>query len=279
MSSNFAMDNLEQNLHSIILLKLGGSLITEKSHPRTLRPETLARVAEEISSALQEKPSLRMILGHGAGSFAHVSAKRHKTRQGVKTPSQWRGFTEVWWDASTLNRFVMEALRGAGLPALSLPASASVTAQDGEVLKWDLGPLRAALSAGLLPVIYGDVIFDTHLGGTILSTEDLFAHLARQFQSRRMLLAGIEPGVWEDFPNPSNVIPEITQENFETFAPALGGSNATDVTGGMEAKVKQCLQLAQELPELEIDIFSGDVPGVLQQAILGSHNGTVIRNG
>ena len=195
------MTDFEQNLQSILLLKLGGSLITDKTSPRTLRPDTLARVVEEISSAYQEQPSLKMILGHGAGSFAHVSAKHHNTRQGVKTPAEWRGFAEVWWDASTLNRYVMEALRAAGLPALSLPASASVTAQDGKVLNWDLGPLRAALSAGLLPVIYGDVIFDTHLGGTILSTEDLFAHLARQFRSRRMLLAGIEPGVWEEFPS------------------------------------------------------------------------------
>ena len=273
------MDDFEKNSHSIILLKLGGSLITEKAHPRTLRPDTLTRLAEEISSALHEQPSMRLIIGHGAGSFAHVSAKRHNTRLGVKTAAQWRGFAEVWWDASTLNRLVMEALFDAGLPAISLPPSASVMAQDGQVISWDLGPLRAALSAGLLPVIFGDVIFDTLRGGTILSTEDLFAHLARQFHSRRMLLAGIEPGVWEDYPVSSRVIPTITPHDFEDIAPALSGSNATDVTGGMESKVKQCLLLTQELPELEIEIFSGDEPGTLLEALLGAHKGTLILSG
>jgi isopentenyl phosphate kinase len=171
----------------------------------------------------------------------------------------------------------MKALMEAGLPAISLPPSASVTAQDGHVIKWDLGQLRAALSAGLLPVIYGDVIFDTRRGGTILSTEDLFGHLARQFQSRRMLLAGIEPGVWEDYPTCTRVIPKITPDNLENIAPALGGSDATDVTGGMESKVKQCLDLTQDIPELEIDIFSGDEPGNLKDVLLGAHNGTVIK--
>jgi isopentenyl phosphate kinase len=270
------MDDIHNNSNSITLLKLGGSLITEKAHPRTLRPDTLTRLAEETASVLQEQPSMRLIIGHGAGSFAHVSANHHNTRQGVKTPAQWRGFIEVWWDASTLNRLVMEALLEAGLPAISLPPSASVMAQDGQVIKWDLGPLRAALSAGLLPVIYGDVIFDTQRGGTILSTEDLFAHLARQFQSRRMLLAGIEPGVWEDYPTCSRIIPKITPHNFEDIAPALGGSDATDVTGGMESKVKQCLVLTKDIPELEIEIFSGDEPGTLLEVLLGAHKGTVI---
>jgi isopentenyl phosphate kinase len=270
------MDDIHNNSNSITLLKLGGSLITEKAHPRTLRPEILTRLAEEIASVLQEQPSMRLIIGHGAGSFAHVSANHHNTRQGVKTPAQWRGFIEVWWDASTLNRLVMEALLEAGLPAISLPPSASVMAQDGQVIEWDLGPLRAALSAGLLPVIYGDVIFDTLRGGTILSTEDLFGHLARQFQSRRMLLAGIEPGVWEDYPTCSRIIPKITPDNLEDIAPVLGGSDSTDVTGGMESKVKQCLVLTKDIPELEIEIFSGEEPGTLLEVLLGAHKGTVI---
>jgi isopentenyl phosphate kinase len=270
------MDDFQRNANSITLLKLGGSLITDKVRPRTLRPKTLTRLAKEIAAALQEQPSMRLIIGHGAGSFAHVSAERHKTRQGVKTPAQWRGFAEVWWDAATLNRLVMESLRDTGLPTISLPPSAVVIARDGEVLSWDLGPLKSALSVGLTPVIHGDVIFDTQRGGTILSTEDLFAHLARQFHSKRILLAGIEPGVWEDFPVCSRLIPKITSQNFENIASSLGRSEAPDVTGGMESKVKQCLLLTQDIPELEIEIFSGDEPDTLLDVLLGDHKGTVI---
>ncbi len=272
------MNRISDNPQSLTLLKLGGSLITDKSRPRTLRLETLVRLADEIASALQQRPSLRLIIGHGAGSYGHVSAKQHGTRQGVHTPNQWHGFAEVWWDAATLNRLVTETLIEAGLSAIALPPSASVIARDGEVARWDLGQLEAALVAGLLPVIHGDVVFDTQRGGTILSTEDLFAHLARHFQPKRLLLAGIESGVWEDFPNRSLIIPKITPANHKKILPTLSGSAATDVTGGMESKVEQCVALTREIPDLEILIFSGDIPGQLLEVLLGSNKGTVIRS-
>lgn len=261
----------------ITLLKLGGSLITDKDHPYTLRPGTLSRLADEIAAALQEHPKQRLILGHGAGSFAHVSADHHKTRGGVSTPAQWHGFAEVWWDAATLNHLVIKALRGAGLPAIALPPSASVLAQDGDVFRWDLQPLKNSLQAGLLPVIYGDVVFDTHRGGTILSTEDLFAHLARKLKPGRLLLAGIEPGVWGDYPDRENILPQVTPDILAEINASIGGAKATDVTGGMRSKVEQCLELSQEIPDLEIMIFSGEDPQVLFNVLTGAQAGTTIR--
>jgi isopentenyl phosphate kinase len=267
------------NASSLTLLKLGGSLITDKTKPRTLRAQVLSRLAEEIATSLERRPSMELIVGHGAGSFAHVSAAKHGTRRGVKTPAQWRGFAEVWWDAVTLNHLVIKALLGAGIPAITLSPSSSVTAHEGQVSHWDLGPLRAALKAGLLPVIHGDVIFDTLIGGTILSTEDLFMHLARHMHPERLLLAGIEPGVWKDYPDRSRIIPEITPGTYEEIASILGASGATDVTGGMKSKVVQCVHLSEEIPELEIMIFSGEKPGELLDVLLGSRKGTLIHSG
>jgi isopentenyl phosphate kinase len=260
----------------LTLLKLGGSLITEKTSPRTLRPQVLTRLAEEIATALEKNPSMQLILGHGAGSFAHVSADRHGTRKGVYTLEQWRGFAEVWWDAVTLNHLVVEALLNAGIATITLSPAASVTARGGRVSHWDLGPLRAALRGGLLPVVHGDVVFDSQLGGTILSTEDLFMHLTRKLHPGRLLLVGIEPGVWEDYPERTQIIPEITPDNFEQFSPVLSGSMATDVTGGMESKVEQCVQLTEEIPRIEIMIFSGVENGDLFDVLMGSRKGTLI---
>lgn len=260
----------------LILLKLGGSLITDKKQARTLRRETLARLAGEIAAAVHQRPSLKLVVGHGAGSFAHVSAKRYGTRQGVRGKEQWQGFAEVWWDAAVLNRLVVNAFREVGLPAIALPPSAAVVAKDGQVERWDLGPLQAALEAALIPVIHGDVIFDSLRGGTILSTEDLFSHLALQLHPGRMLLAGIEPGVWQDFPSRTTIIPKITPQNFQELMPVISGSAATDVTGGMLDKVKQCVALSQELPGMEILIFSADEAGILFEVLLGTSHGTLI---
>jgi isopentenyl phosphate kinase len=270
------MNGLRNHPPGLIFLKLGGSLITNKEKPRTLRQKTLTRLAEEISAAVQLQPSLKLVIGHGAGSFGHVSAKQHGTRQGVRNTEQWLGFSEVWWDAAVLNRLVVAALREAGLPAIALPPSAAVLANHGKVERWDLGPLKSALEAGLLPVIHGDVIFDLQRGGTILSTEDLFAHLADKLHPDRLLLAGIEPGVWQDFPGRTTIIPKISPQSFQELVPAIGGSSGTDVTGGMHAKVKQCVELAIALPGMEILIFSADQSGMLQEVLLGASTGTVI---
>jgi isopentenyl phosphate kinase len=260
----------------LVFLKLGGSLITDKRSPHTARPEVIARLAGEIARACQQSPGLQLVLGHGSGSFGHVPARQYGTRLGVHTPQGWLGFVEVWHAARALNQVVMQALAEAGLPALTLQPSASVIAADGTVLRWDLYPLQSALTAGLIPVVHGDVIFDERRGGTILSTEDLFDYLARYLLPTRLLLAGIEEGVWLDFPTCTHLVKTITPENFGEVEQALGGSAATDVTGGMASKVKASLDLVQAIPGLEVSIFSGERPGLVLEALLGSRPGSLI---
>jgi isopentenyl phosphate kinase len=262
----------------LFFIKLGGSLITDKNTPRTPRLDLLARLATEIKTAKPELGDLKLILGHGSGSFGHVPAEKYGTRQGVDSPDGWRGFAKVWHEAATLNRIVMDALHDADLPGISFPASGAVTAKDGQVRAWDLTPFVAALQAGLLPVVFGDVVFDQVRGGTILSTEDIFAHLARQLHPKRILLAGIDEGVWADFPACTRLIPEINAQNWETAAAALSGSAATDVTGGMQGKVRGMLDLVLEIPGLEVIIFSGKKPGNLAAALRGESLGTRIIN-
>jgi isopentenyl phosphate kinase len=257
-------------------LKLGGSLITDKDRPHTPRLDVIRRLAGEIAEANLQGSGQLLVLGHGSGSFGHVPAQQYSTRLGVRTPQEWRGFARVWQEAAALNRLVMEALHGAGLPAVAFPPSACVTARDGKVAAWDLGPLRLALQAGLLPVVYGDVAFDTLRGGTILSTEDLFAYLARQLHPARLLLAGLEPGVWGDFPACTRLIPEITPANLHDVAPALAGSASTDVTGGMSSKVNEMLALVSEVPGLEAMIFSGAESGAVKRALGEEKIGTMI---
>jgi isopentenyl phosphate kinase len=128
----------------------------------------------------------------------------------------------------------------------------------------------------LLPVIYGDVAFDRAQGGTILSTEDLFSHLTHQLRPTRLLFAGIQPGVWADFPKNTNLLSEITPASFPQIKAGLKGSVAMDVTGGMADKVRQILTMVNTVPGLKASIFSGEVPGNVYSSLLGEELGTVI---
>jgi isopentenyl phosphate kinase len=257
-------------------LKLGGSLITDKTRPHTPNLEVLGRLAAEVAEAKRHREDLKLLIGHGSGSYGHVPARRYKTRQGVQTQAEWLGFVEVWREAAALDRLVIDALSEVDLPVISFPPSASLVARDGQVEAWDLSPIEMALQAGIIPVVFGDVIFDLRRGGTIFSTEDLFDYLARWLGPRRILLAGLEAGVWADYPRCTELVSEITPENLAQVAPALSGSTATDVTGGMLSKVEQSLRLAQAIPGLEVWIFSGKIPGMVERALAGEPVGTLI---
>lgn len=259
---------------STVFLKLGGSLITDKATPRTVRPEVLARLMAEIAAARAARPDLRLVLGHGSGSFGHVEAKRYGTRAGVHSRADWDHFVEVQWVAGLLNRLVVDAAREAGLPIFNCPPSASAVCADGRLVSLAVEPIRAAVEHGLIPLVYGDVAIDTGRGGTIISTEDEFRLLASDLRPERILLAGIEPGVLTHWPA-GDVIPEITSQ---THLGKIGGSHAADVTGGMAAKVIEALRMVEGPPGCEALIFSGEAPGRVQRALLGeSVEGTVIR--
>ena len=277
-------------MKELVFLKLGGSLITDKTQPYTPLLDVMDDLALQIRTALQTHPNLRLVIGHGAGSFGHVPASEYRTRDGLppkSTPlahrerdetedNYWKGFAEVWYQASTLNRYMMKALHKAEIRTISLPPSSSMIASDGQVSVWETTPLRMALSAGIVPVIFGDVTYDEIRGGTILSTEDLFMHLAKALNPERILLAGLEAAVWSDFPERTKKIEKITPASFEEVSAGVGKSHGADVTGGMESKVKQMLALASANPELTIQIFSGTEPGNIVRALTGEVLGTVI---
>lgn len=270
----------------IVFLKLGGSLITDKDKPYTPRLDKLAGLALEIKTVLESTPELVLILGHGSGSFGHTAAKKYGTRDGIKpsplTPlperegNYWKGFAEVRFQAAELTRYVMQTLLEAGVPAIPFPPSSSMVSNNRKVTSHNILAIRKALVAHLLPVVHGDVAFDEALGGTILSTEDVFAFLAEQFPPTRILLAGIEAGVWEDFPARTRLMKQIQLSDYEKMRTGVVGSASTDVTGGMKAKVEEMLELIQKNKGLTVQIFSADKSGYLTRALKGENVGTLL---
>lgn len=260
----------------LVFLKLGGSLITDKNTPRTSRIDVLQRAGIEIKTSLERDPSLQILLGHGSGSFGHFSGKKYNTRSGVSSKEEWMGFAEVWHDAASLNKLVIKALKDAGLSPVSFPPSSAVITSDREIKSWDMDPIRFALDNGLLPVVFGDVVFDSSMGGTILSTEELFVHLAREFEPDQILLAGQDPGVWKDFPDCTSLFNKIRPADRKILGRAVGQSHAPDVTGGMANKVDQMLNLIEDNPQLDCLIFSGKEPGSISGALAGRGVGTLL---
>lgn len=270
--------------NELILLKLGGSLITDKDKEYTPRLDKLKSLSLEIKAVLDSAPGLTLILGHGSGSFGHVAAKKYGTRDGdpngfgkpLGSGNYWKGFAEVRYQAAELNRFVVQALLEAGIPAMPFPPSASMISDRRKIVHHNVETIRRALNVGLLPVVQGDVVFDDSLGGTILSTEDVFAFLAGQFPVARILLAGIEAGVWEGFPARTRLVKQIQLSDYEAMRGGIHGSRSTDVTGGMKAKVEEMFSLIKKQEKLTAQIFTAEEPGLLTRALQGENVGTLL---
>ncbi|MGD8902818.1 MAG: isopentenyl phosphate kinase [Anaerolineae bacterium] len=270
-------------MSELAFVKLGGSVITDKTRAETARPEVIRRLAREIASAMAADPGLGLVLGHGSGSFGHIAAQRHGTRGGVCGTDSWRGFAEVATIAARLNRTVVDAFHDAGIPVWSLQPSASAHCDGGELESMALEPVTKALKHGLVPVLYGDVALDASQGGTIISTEQIFVYLARHLEPDRIILVGTVDGVFDGDPirDPSaRQIPEISAANWASVEALLGGSHGTDVTGGMLAKVAEMVDLVRQSPGLEVQVISGEQDGALRTALERSSEdraGTVIR--
>lgn len=278
-------------MSELIFVKLGGSIITDKTRPDTPRRGVIARLAAEVHSAMaisarragSPAAGLRIVLGHGSGSFGHVVAEKYGTRQGAGSEAEWRGFVEVAAAASRLNRVVTDAFLEAGVPVWSLQPSASARCREGDLQQLEINTVEEALGRGLVPLVYGDVALDEVWGATIVSTEQILAYLARRLRPGRMILVGQVDGVFAADPvrePQAQPIPRISPANWEVIRAALGGSHATDVTGGMLAKVAEMVDLVRELPELTVNILSGERTGALETALLsapGSAPGTLVR--
>jgi isopentenyl phosphate kinase len=251
----------------LVFVKLGGSLITDKKAAMTPRKDVIQSLASELAAAVNASPGLRLLIGHGSGSFGHEVANRYQTQSGGVGEAYWQGFSQVWAAAHELNQIVIQALSQAGLPVMAFPPSAGIITRDQVIQSWNTQPIELALYHGLIPVVYGDVIFDTRLGGTILSTEAVFQHLARVLSPAKILLAGLDTGVYLDEQHIEQIVEEITPATMQAILPALSTSAAVDVTGGMRSKVSMMVSLVSENPALKVHIFSGLEPGNLREAL------------
>ncbi|MFB6304969.1 MAG: isopentenyl phosphate kinase [Haloferacaceae archaeon] len=220
------------------VLKLGGSLITEKSSPETLDDRALAAAADAVARATTDGAAEgELVLVHGAGSFGHHHADRHgmSVTEGVRDAG---AVMDVHGAMTTLNRFVLSRLHERGVDALPVhPLSTAARDADGD-LTLPLDQVRTMLGEGFLPVLHGDGVAHAGEGVTVLSGDEVVVRLARGLDADRVGMCSTVPGVLDA---DGDVIARVGA--FADVADALGGSDATDVTGGMAGKVRTLLSL------------------------------------
>ncbi len=251
-----------------VLIKLGGSVITDKRHRATPRLDVIRRLAGEIAQAADTRPEA-LVLGHGAGSFGHVAAARHKIHRGVLAREQIPGVTATQDAAAKLHGLVIGALREAGAAVFSLAPSSFIVADAGKPRPARAEPLLLALRLGLVPVVFGDIVMDRAWGASICSTETVFRTLVGPlgrggFPVRRAVWLGETEGILDAG---GRTLPSIDRESAAEVLGALAGASGTDVTGGIRHRLATALALARR--GVESWIGSGLEPGLLLRVLRG----------
>lgn len=226
-----------------LMIKLGGSVITDKSGDCAVRHDMLASVSREIASRRRSG----LVVVHGAGSCGHPEASRYRIPAGV-TGENLPGIFLTHRSVRRLNDAVVGALRDAGVEAVGVHPLSAWLAEDGRLTGTGCyGHLAEMLARGVVPVLHGDVVMDRVRGASIVSGDQLVRVLSGPLGIGRIGLATDVPGVLSG----GKVIPLLTPGS---PLPSAGGSGHTDVTGGMEGKLRELLALAEA--GIGSDIFS-----------------------
>jgi isopentenyl phosphate kinase len=237
------------------ILKLGGSVVTEKDREKTLDEANLARAAEAVAGHED------LVLVHGGGSFGHPHAEAHGVSATVGTHDA-SGARAIHDAMGRLNAAVLDALQERDVPALAVrPLSTACRDGSGD-LHLPTEQVATLLDEGFVPVLHGDVVAHAEKGVTIVSGDELVVALAEGLDADRIGLCSAVPGVLDES---GEVVPRV--EAFADVADVLGGSDATDVTGGMAGKVRQLLALDAPAAVFDLDgigpFLAGERPGTL----------------
>ncbi|MEM3396729.1 MAG: isopentenyl phosphate kinase [Thermoplasmata archaeon] len=250
------------------VIKLGGSVITDKKRYRRFRRKIVEKIASEIKRATDADEKIMIV--HGAGSFGHIKAKEYQLQFGrnLKIRNQNFGFATVHHDVRTLNHRVMETLMRVGVPAISLPPLATALNSGGTLKSLDVRKFEESLANSLLPVTFGDVVFDEKMGFSICSGDDLTLCLAAHFKPERVIFVCDVPGVYADYPPKKGTA--ILEEISPDFLGNLKAANPEiDVTGGIFGKVQKCFEFLKTKENVEIWIISGRDFVNLRNALIG----------
>lgn len=237
----------------VTVLKLGGSIITEKDRERTVADDRLDR----ITATLAETDGALVVV-IGGGSFGHPVAARHGVTadDGTRDPAAIAAVHGAMLELVTI---VVDRLVTAGVPAVAFHPL-SLATRDEAGLSLEFKAVDAALASGFVPVLHGDGVVTAGRGVTILSGDDIVVEVASHLGAERV---GLCTGVDGVLDAGGRVVDRI--EAFEAVAELVGKSEATDVTGGMAGKIRRLLELRAPASVFGLDdldaFLGGGQPG------------------
>jgi isopentenyl phosphate kinase len=246
----------------MILIKFGGSVITDKSRYRTFNADRVKRLCKESRDSGE-----KVIVVHGAGSFGHVLAKENNLNDGFKNESQIPAVAQVCYDMRDLNGMIVKELNDAGLPAVSVPTGSCFMMKNRELIINDPAVLKSMFDKGIMPVMFGDVVMDTELGFAICSGDQIMERLKEIFEPSRVIFVSDIDGLYDKDPKNNKDAKLIENVDRDVLKSVETDITVADVTGGVRGKMETMLRMCSE--GCDCVLVNGTVEGRLLTLLKG----------
>lgn len=247
-----------------LLIKLGGSIITDKSTPGVFRLANVQEIAAILAEYRESHPEADIILVHGAGSFAHPFAKQYQLDGQWREDTAW-GLSRTELAVRKLNVMITEVMQEVNVPLFGISASSMATLQGNDFMV-NTALVKSILDKHLIPTLYGDVGIGGKKKYRVISGDVLIRDLANKLPNVSVITVGDTSGVYDD---QGQTIPEITSANFDSILQSVTGSKGIDVTGGMRQKLIELMEVAKHAESITITDIK-HFPKILQQDFTGS---------
>jgi isopentenyl phosphate kinase len=244
----------------ITVIKLGGSLLTDKSKPYEARKSVIRSVIRELKTCIDEGLIESLVVVQGVGSYGHPPILEHGLHKGFKGPEQLIPLSKTQRIVNGFREMVAGEFHLAGLPVNLLHPSSMVVAEKMRILKYFLDPLKGYLSLGMVPLLGGDMLYDTAMGFSVGSGDQLAVLLARELNAKRLIFAMDVSGIYTGNPKTdpkASIIEEVNLNETDKVLARMGSSGTVDASGAIKGKLTSIAQV-RDLVEagLEVTLLS-----------------------
>ena len=259
----------------LTVLKIGGSVITDKNGELAARTQEIARLTEEIRKANVG----RLIIVHGGGSFGHPIAEKYNIKGGLKQDSQKIGFSETHHVMTVLNGLFMDSLVWQEIPAVSVTPCSCIITENGRIKDFRESAIGSLLDMGFIPVMYGDAVIDSEMGFTILSGDQLVSTLAIKFKAERIVFGVDVDGIFDSDPKTeknAKLFKRLNLQQLKQLQNNLPKPMGHDVTGAMFGKVTELIPAVEQ--GIVVNIVNACKPGNILKVLQATPvEGTLIQ--
>jgi isopentenyl phosphate kinase len=246
----------------VVLIKLGGSVVTHKERPMTINKMAIDRIFKSLLSI-----KVPIILVHGGGSFGHYwSIKYDMHSKPDRYPPD--GIAVVHESMISLNHIIAKSMIKFKLNPYAVSPFSFISGNKPLVKK--IFELASMTRDKIIPVTYGDVVYRANHKYSILSGDELMTMISHVLKPKKVIFAVNVDGIYTD-PQGKQVIQTIEEKSLIKF------SNVNfDITGGMKRKVREALKIS--FGGMDVHFVNGFKPERLLKLIENKKTeGTVIK--